>query len=356
MNRRLRIRTLAAASLWGAAAAWGQTPADDTIPYPLLLRQSAPPNLYRASLSYSLGLNIKTTFQGVGGLNGFRNNPGLTNAAANHNYDNGYNRVDITGNNHGGISGTWNWGYQNASQVSGNSLTLQSTSLTASSEVNESPRNGFELGLAREINRGDHWRWGLEGAFGFTDVNVRDDRTVSGTQTVVNDAYSLNGTVPPVPPYNGTFNGPGAIISDAPSRSSSTTPNAATVSGWREFDANLFQFKFGPYVELPLGKRWALAFKGGLALVEVASTFSYNETVVAPGGTVTSAARSSHSDLLIGGYAGADVSCAVTDTVRLFAGAEYQDVGQYTHSLNGRKAVLDLGESIFVNLGISYSF
>ncbi|MFO1476782.1 MAG: hypothetical protein U1F98_09035 [Verrucomicrobiota bacterium] len=356
MKRRLDIRMVAAASLCGATIAGAQSPADDTIPYPLLLRTTAPERYWKASLSYSLGLNIKTTFQGIGGLTGFQNNPGSTNAGANHNYDNGYNRVDITGNNHGGFQGTWNWGYQNAGQVSGNSITMQSSSVTTSSTENNSPRNGFEIGLARELARHDFWRWGVEGAFGLTLVNVHDDRTVSGTLTQVNDTYSLNGVVPAVPPYNGTYNGPGAIIGDTPNRSVSTVPGVATVTGWRNFDANLFQFRVGPYVEFPLGKGFTFDLKAGLALVEVASRFSYNETVTGPSGTTTSAASSSSSGFLIGAYAGADASYNLTDSVSLFAGVQYQDVGQYTHTLNGRKAVLDLGESVFVNLGFSYSF
>jgi hypothetical protein len=50
------------------------------------------------------------------------------------------------------------------------------------------------------------------------------------------------------------------------------------------------------------------------------------------------------------------LSWALSDSWALAAGAQFEDVGQYTQNLNGKQATLDLSKSIFVTFGVSYSF
>ena len=127
------------------------------------------------------------------------------------------------------------------------------------------------------------------------------------------------------------------------------------ITGPRELDAQLYNFKVGPYAEIPLNEQWALQFRGGLALVEVVSQFNYSEqsNLPLPGPT---SANGSHSGLQIGGYAAANLVFAFNDSASLFAGGQFQDVGNYTQNLNGRQAVLNLTRSIFVAIGFSYSY
>jgi hypothetical protein len=336
-------------------------PADFTIPIPeIQFQKKASARRNRVSLGYSMGFNITADFKHVGSYPAAGGGPGTATSATDHNYDNGYSRVDITGNDHGGFKGTWNWGYRDASQISGDKLVMQSSSLAggaASNDNSPGPQPGFELTYGRELGHAEHWHWGMEGAFGFTEVTIRDSRPLTGSVNVTRDAYALNGIIPPVAPYQGTYNGPGAIISDLPDRTVTTLATGATITGSRELDANLFAFKVGPYVEVPLTESWALNFRGGLAVVAVNSEFTYQETTTISGvGTSTSSGQGSQSDLLVGVYAGGSVSCALSDHFGAFAGAQYQNVGEYVHNLNGRKAVLDLSKSIFVTIGLSYSY
>jgi hypothetical protein len=345
-----------AALLLGGTAGHAQAPADDTIPVPTpvpqLLKISAP-KLFHVSLNYSMGLNIKGSFQTTGGL---PHNPGPATGGVNHQYDDGYNNVDVTGNNHGGFHGTWNWGYQNASQISGDTLLMHGTSwgLGGSSTTDANgPQPGMELIFGRELGRAQHVRWGVDGTFGFTDVKIQDNNPLTAQQSIITDSYNLNGVIPPSAPYSGTFNGPGPIITDTPNRTTSAGATAL-VTGPRELDAQLYSFKLGPYAEIPLNDHWGLQFRGGLALVEVVGQFSYSETVSGIGGTQM--ANGSHNGLQVGGYAAANLTYAFNDSFGLFAGAQFQDVGQYTQNLNGRKAMLDLSRSIFVAVGFSYSY
>lgn len=337
-----------------------EMPADFTIPQPpIVLLKKAQPKRNHVSLSYNLALNITADFKNIGNFPAAGGGPGEAIAGVNHNYDDGYNRVDVTGNDHGLFFGSWNWGYQNPGQISGDSLVMRSASLAGTVGANNSgdPQHGFELRYGRELGRADKWRGGVEGAFGFTDVRIQDNRPLAANVSVIRDTYALNGIIPPVAPYSGTFNGPGAIIVDAPERGTETLTGGATINGWRRLDADLFAFKVGPYIEVPLSRRWTLDFRGGLAVVLVNSEFSYEETTTISGlGEHTSSAHGSGSDLLVGAYAGGDVSYSFSQAFAAFAGAQYQNVGEYSQNLNGRKAVLDLSKSIFVTIGLSYSY
>src|SRR5262249_32836648 len=98
--------------------------ADSNMP-PITL-ESPPPSLRNPlPLSYRIGLNIRADFKKLGGFAPLSDPGAATGSAVNRTYDNGYNKVDIS-TNAGGL--TWFWGYQNANQIQGNSLVMESSS------------------------------------------------------------------------------------------------------------------------------------------------------------------------------------------------------------------------------------
>jgi len=120
----------------------------------------------------------------------------------------------------------------------------------------------------------------------------------------------------------------------------------------RELNANLFGMRLGPYVDLPLGEKWMITLNGGFALVAVNSDFKFSDSVLGR----TARGSDSQTDLLPGGFVGAKVSFQVAPSTRIFAGAEYQAVGDFTQDAGGRRARLDLGNSVFMRAGVSFSF
>jgi hypothetical protein len=64
----------------------------------------------------------------------------------------------------------------------------------------------------------------------------------------------------------------------------------------------------------------------------------------------------SNNGFLAGGFAAATISYALNEHFKLFSATQFQDVGQYTHVESGKKAVLDLSQSVFVTIGFGYSF
>jgi hypothetical protein len=372
-------------SLCATSVALGQTP---TVPpaaapaetFTPLIQDPQPVSPYRIRMGYQLGFNIKTTFKHIGRF-AAATNPGSTNGLSNHVYDDGYNAVDTTTNAHfngsGFTQGTWNWGFSNngtpdvdgnGNQVHGNGTpdgTIDFHSLSSAGGSTgarqEDSEPGFMLTFSREFlhDEKDRWRAGLEWAFGYTDYTIDDSQIVNAKGSQLTDTYSLFGNNLPVA---GAYSqGPGGapnhiIIGDTPTRSVSSA--AIPVSGTRSFGADIFAFRLGPYFEIPLNKTFSLSLEGGAALVYVYSKFQFHEQVVTPSGLLDVAGNGNHSDILPGGYAGAQISAALNDQWSLFAGAQWQDVGTYVHSnhATGESAVLDLSQAIFFSAGVGYSF
>jgi len=131
----------------------------------------------------------------------------------------------------------------------------------------------------------------------------------------------------------------------------------------RDIDAHVFTLRLGPYVELPLNDKFSVFLNGGLTLGVGYTKFSYNETVTIsdPAYDVTLSSRrrrgaGSETDFLVGAYAGAGLSYALTKEINLFTSAQYQAAGHTTNREGGKEAILDLGQSIIVAFGVSYSF
>jgi hypothetical protein len=361
-----------------APAAWGQqqTPppeAPDVGPR-FSLQAPAEEKLNKIGLNYRLGLNINVNFKRLGGR-AFSDIGPVSGTTVNREYDNGFNRVDVTGNNHGGYQGTWNWGYDNDRSRQGDHILLQSYSSAAnavSKDNSDDPYHGGELTYSHEFLRGKHWRAGLETGLGYTRISVTDDRTLHNSASRISDAYYGPGVEAlPGPPGPGTFDGPGAVISAAPTvpggvRTSESLAGAATITGTRQLDADLFMWRVGPYVEFPITERLSAILSGGFALAVAHDEFSYHEVVnifdpvYLPDGLKDGGERhsgsSSQTDVLVGGYVGGSLSYQLTEELSLVAGAQFQAEGQAVNNARGKQAVLDLGKAVFVSLGVTYSF
>jgi hypothetical protein len=323
--------------------------------------------LNRFSLSYRPAFNISAKFKNIGGFPA-RTKPGPATSGTDHIYDDGYNRVDDHSNNHGPApfdNATWFWGYSSDSQYVGDTIAMHSSSAAPiSSQKSEGdPQHGFELKYNRQLGRIGRCLWGLEAAFGYTDITISDGRTYNSPITQITDSYALGGVVPPPAPYSGTqfgTDGPGSggpLLSGVPTRVVNGNAGIAPIVGQRSLEANFYGGRLGPYLEIPLGRRVSISFSGGLAVVGVDSTFGFTESVSIAGvGTDTRSSSGSHSGVLIGGYLSGDVSVALSPGTSLFVGAQFQGTGNYSHTQNGVIAELDLGRTVLMTVGVGFSF
>jgi hypothetical protein len=302
---------------------------------------------------FRLGLNIKTRFSNIGAAAAQSAPPAI--GGVNHTYSDGFVRVDSSGDQGGQ---TWNWGYQNASQVPGNGTLLMHSAgaVAGASDRNDDPRPGFEINYGRDLA---HFGWGRAGiklAFGYTDLNISDTRPLNGNLSLVTDAYSLGGITPPLAPYSGSFGGPGPVIGDTPTRASTEVPGGAIITGSRQIDGTLYDWHLGPYLELPLVGQLDFQVSGGLAIGLVDSRFSFSDTTTTAAGAVQAAGANHRIDSLVGFYAEAALAYRIMPEGSLFAGGQFQYLGDFTQTAGGRGAQLDLRQSIFFIVGVQWHF
>lgn len=317
--------------------------------------------LNRFGISYRAGFNISAKFKNFGNFTS-PNNPGpATGGMEERFYDDGYNRVDQD-NNAGNV--TVFWGYENSSQydpADGGSIAMNSTSARGNVDTTsqeDDPQHGLEITFNRQLGKIGKAKWGIEAAANFTDVNIHDNGTLFGDAVRTTDVFELNGVIPPVAPSRQTFDQmSGPVLGTIPFRTITRIPNGATITGKREFDAEVFGLRIGPYLEIPLHERLALSLSGGFALLWVNSDFGFEETVTLVGGASRSASgRGTDSDLLPGGYIGGNFIYSVNKQISVHAGAQFQAAGNYSHTENGKEAELNIGQAVFFTLGIGYTF
>ena len=318
--------------------------------------------LNRFSFDARFGLNVTARFKNLGRLTlqpATRTTPDGTP----YNYDDGYVLTDISGN-YGGQ--TWNWGYDQPSQISGNNILMSRTQIDANTaspagKSEDNPNLGAELAYNRELGQRGKMHYGIEAAVNFFNISLQDKSSFAGGVFRTTDAYPFTpGTTPPLTPptYQGTYAGPGFVLGDTPVSSTTTfLPGGANITGQRQFDANIWGFRLGPYAQIPLGTNFDLSFSAGLAAGLVCSSASWHETVTVTGGpTATSAGRGSDMSLLLGGYASAKATYHLSQRWSLEGGVQFQTLGVYDKSVGGRKVELDLSKSIFIVVGLGYSF
>jgi hypothetical protein len=350
--------------------AWGQADAGSTnsLPSSFQIQDPEKPLLNKLTLSYRMGINITVDFKKLGGF-ARQSDPGPASGAYNRTYDNtSYVKIDSS-TNAGGL--TWNWGYQNAEQLQNGGLVMQSSTspndATSKNHEND-PQTGVELGYSRELFRdAENWKVGIEAALGYTHVAVSDSRRILNHINQITDTYSIPpGVVVPLPPYNGTFEGPGALIGSEPSdRTTTVVSSEALITGDRTVDSDVFMLRLGPYMEVPIYKKLSFIFDGGLLLGVGFTDLHYRESVTIEGsGTVSRSSSGSQNDFLLGGYVGGVASYALTERISLLAGVQFEAAGSSVANSKVRlgdpatrkQSVLNLGEALLVNVGVSYSF
>ncbi|MGZ4988899.1 MAG: hypothetical protein ACXWBP_12695, partial [Limisphaerales bacterium] len=327
------------------------------------------------SMSYQLGLNIRTGFKGFGGSPPSAN-PGPATHPANHSYDDGYNNIDEQGNNHsGGFPNTTTfWGYQNDSQWNhtANTISMHSSFTQPFGEIkNDDPRQGFDLADERIIGQSEKLYWGIEASFGFTKIDVNENSTTTSPVLVTTDAYAIpqdqffDTFSVPAAPYNGPFSGSSgtSLLGDIPMRTVAPNGDFATVVSDRHFDANVWQLHLGPKLHIPICNRLELDFAGGLGVAVFDSTFSFHEQVFLPasvslsnGATSTQHGSSDSVGVVAGGYLAGNIVIPIYPDERIFIGAQWQDLGTYQHRIGPHVASVDFTDAISINVGLTVSF
>jgi hypothetical protein len=214
---------------------------------------------------------------------------------------------------------------------------------------------GFDLAFGHDFGQVLGGQWGLQAAFDFTEVSMSANGPVSGTGTLITDAYALGVVIPPPAPYAGSYAGPGPLIGDSPTRTMG--PAAALILGPQKLDAQIYALRAGPYYDYKFCKRWSGRLGGGVSLAVADMSYSFNETISYGSGLgVHNAGSSSGAEFQAGGYLEGKILFALTHRTRLFAGAQYEYLGTFSHTAGNEQAQLDMSSAVSLLLGVEWKF
>lgn len=313
---------------------------------------------FRLGVVAAINIDAEFSLNGDFGVSGA--DPGTPGVGGlNHTYDDGYVRLDDTGNAGGYTS---NWGYESASQYDPVAETLTFNGTTSfsqagsSSSVEDEPYYGLDMaygGRLMEVARGV---LGWEFGFMFLPADFEDREPLPVTARRVEHRFSTAGVVLPQAPYNGGSSGVGPVIGDVAEEISNTS-TSGLLTGSRMLEANIMDFRLGPNLQWHLGGRWAASVGGGFALGLVTGEYSFDETInYATGGSASNRGEFSSTEVVYGGYAEALLYFRAEERSEIYVGAQYVSLGDVTFSGGGRSARLSLGNGLCFAAGIHWIF
>jgi len=265
---------------------------------------------------------------------------------------------------------TWNWGYQNASQVVGDTLQFD--------RLNNAPRvgdldGGTESTFGGEIRAGfealrfevgqREVRFGLEAGYSFATLSASAAGNAQGTASYTTSSYSLlaptgERVIPPGAPYSGTFNGPGPLIALNP-LSVQTLMGAGTSTLDMGLDATLHTLKLGPYFEIPLSPRWVAGVSFGYCTVLPDAELRFTEVTQFPGTTIPGSQATRvvrRSDWQPGAYLELRAQYDITRRLAVFVSGEFLYNENLIFGAGGREVELKLGGIYGGSIGARWKF
>lgn len=283
-------------------------------------------------------------------------------------FSNGFVLPSVSGTN---APFTWNWGYQDASQLQGNTLVLErfderprvgSMDGGKDALVGGELRAGFEAVRFEWLER--EMRFGFEGGYSMGMLSASASGRAVGNASFTRGVYSLNGpgsipVIAPSAPYAGSFNGPGPLIPLGPLSVETVTSTGATSETQLEVDATLHTFRVGPYLEVPLGRRWVAGFGLGYNTVLPDAELRIRETTTYPGTSLgpTELDRTARrSDWRPGGYVEVRVQYEFNRRLSVFAAGEFQVNQDLVLGAEGRQARIQMGTVYGGSLGARWAF
>ncbi|MBL9127115.1 MAG: hypothetical protein JNL97_05695 [Verrucomicrobiales bacterium] len=314
------------------------------------------------SLAFTGGvlLNTKVGFSGLGQFAPASAPGPATGGAVDRTYDNGYVRVDDTGN---AGDTTVHYGYRSTSQIGSRGLGLTST--TAADTISLDDTGAFLEPSANLEYRGSLGSWGEKDwgvllGIGYQSVNQEITDTFVTGATVIEDHFGLGSvdrTDMPPGPFAGTASGTAPRIGSVPSRTTRTAPGARVLSGDWEFTSEMIPVTGGLYLEFQLAGRLNGVVSAGMLAAFVNAELRYVETsTVGALPSVTRTGADGTNDFILGGFTQFGLDWAIWENASLVAGARWQPSETFSHSVDGRTAELDFTSAFAVHAGFSMRF
>lgn len=306
-----------------------------------------------------VGFNLQAHFSTSGQLTLPQGNPGTPGGGQNHDYDDGYVRVDATGNS-GNL--TWNWGYDSAAQLQGNQLAFHSvqsydtTGTSSSATVDSGAQIGFDAAYGGTLTRLAGGTLGWEVGFGFLPSKITENQSLSANVTRLVHTYDTGGIQLPQAPYQGSYEGPGPTISDQ-AVETVTALAGVPLNSSQTLDVTLYNLRLGPTLQWELHPRVAVVVSAGAAIGVVTGDLKYHDTLqFADGTTADNQGESGDTQFIYGGYVSGTLLCHLVKNGDLYLGLQYLPMSSATFSGSGREAKLDLTGGLYLSAGVNWPF
>jgi hypothetical protein len=307
-------------------------------------------------------VNVKAHFSENGQFN-LNSEAGATGVSGvNHVYDDGYVKVDATGDA-GGYTGYW--GYQNASQYNAAAHTLTMESDTAyttsgSADKDAQPFAGFEVAYGTDLWRFGSARIGWELGGSLMPIHITDDQPLPAT--VNQSLYTFSTTSPfgpiivPTAPYNGGSSGEAepTIQDTATAAGSASVPG--TITGTRQLQLMLYTIRLGPTFSWNFVTNTALQIGAGPAVGILTGNYKFDETITTAGGSAENSGSLGATKTVFGEYVNASLTYRLVEHGDIYIGAQFMPLGNVNLSFPGRQASLDLRQAVQFSAGINWPF
>jgi hypothetical protein len=218
---------------------------------------------------------------------------------------------------------------------------------------------GFEVVVARDMGKiATRFEWNLAAGFSLNDLSSGLRTTVPANITTTTDVYSLYGAPAPTAPFSGTstatsqtvvdangnaiLNSDGTVKTVSPDTitllgneplsrnvSAPVTDKTSVINSWQLKGAYL-TFRAGPTLFLPITGHLRASVSVGAALVYAGTTYTVRQQFTpATGDAINLIESDSANHFLPGYYADANLEYWITDTAGFYAGAVYQNTGDF---------------------------
>jgi len=287
-------------------------------------------------------------------------------------YDDGYNRVDSTGNAPvvlGGPPSTSFFGYANDAQVvnvvGAGTLSLHAVQLNGGDYTrnlsNKPQFPGVDFFYRYDWQAGEKWRvnWELGAAYNY--FKWEQNGAPGSTVNLLTDVFALSGVTlfPGAAPYSGPFTAlPGSpVIGSTPVRTEGTAP--AAVTGVRKLELHALQFRVGPTLDWVPNDKWTVGIQGGVALGVGWSQLAFAEQITVTAANIAPINQSGRSDDVhawAGWFSALRISRKLNE--HWDAHVEVRHIWQETLRHNGptRSGEVNLSDGLGIGTGVSYRF
>jgi hypothetical protein len=293
--------------------------------------------------------NIKTSVQNIVPATG----AGL--------YDDGFVHPDSSGTASGK---TWNWGYNSASQVSGDQI--QYHHLEGPSSIQDGSLSKAALGgdiAARyalyefEIGKRNA-RVGFEFGYGYSTFSGNINSASSGSATFDTYNYSTGGGTPPQSPYEGNATGPGMVIDLNPT-SHTTEVATGNASFQGAVSTDIHDLRLGPTFEFDITKRLSASVGLGYSALHVDSSLNYSESYLYSNPAFPSSSTTasiSKESWLPGVYSSMMLDFRITKHLGVFAEGDFRYNQEMDFEDSTHKIKVDFGSTYGAKGGLVFWF